>query len=275
VVRVLAAVGLTIVVVFAGGFASARGGLDAACSRATAQQLATRFEPGGADASHQVEQVLCGAFAGSGSTGIAVSFHYPGCIPLSHWAVFAKDAGSDWRLVLARNEVGPRLSPAGSAIRVTWVVFRPGDPRCIASGGEHSRVWSWDGQRFVGGPTTQSKPPTGGGSSGSTRRVQFASPSGNLLCFMTDRGAQSQAYCQSFNRPSRVYLNANGALSICRGQACPGNPGEGDVYRPLAYGAHRIVGPFRCDSLTTGMRCVVISSGIGFLIDSRTVTRIG
>ena len=276
-VRVLAAVGLTIVVALAGGFASARAGSDAACSRATAQQLATRFQPGGAQVSHQVEQVMCGAFTGPGSTAIAVSFHYLGCIPLSHWAVFAKNASSGWRLVLARSDVGARLSPAGSGIRATWVVFRPGDPHCIPSGGERTRIWRWDGQRLVGGPTTESKPPTsGGGSSASARRVFFSSPSRNLQCLIAvNPGDKSTAYCQSWNLPQHVTLAANGALSICHGQGCPGNHGEGEVYPTLAYGQHRAAGPFRCDSLTTGVRCVVASSGKGFLIDSRTVTRIG
>ena len=245
----------------------------AGCSRATARQLASRFQPGGRGASHDVEQVLCGAFAGPGSTAIAVTFHYAGCIPLSHWAVFVKDAGRDWRLVLARNEVGARLARAGSGIRVSWSVSRQGDAHCLFSGGERTRVWRWNGQRFVGGPTRQSKPPTGGGGGSggrAARGLQFSSPSGNLLCAMTE-----VVFCQSYTLPQHVTLNADGALSICHGQRCAGNPGEGDVFPQLAYGAHRTFGRFRCDSLPSGVRCVVVQSGRGFLIDSRTIRHVG
>jgi hypothetical protein len=255
------------------GGAGSGAAAGAACSRATAQQLATRFAPGGREASHEVAQVLCGAFAGPGSQAIAVTFHYPGCIPLSHWAVFVRQAGG-WQLVLARDEVGARLGRAGSGIRVSWDVFRAGDPHCLPSGGERTRVWRWDGQRFAGGPTVETRPPTGAGPGGGSH-VRFSSPSGNLLCSMSDDARAVEADCQSFRAPQSVRLFADGGLSVCHGAGCPGNPGEGDVFPRLAYGRHLTVGRFRCDSLTSGVRCVVVGSGKGFVIDSRAITRIG
>jgi hypothetical protein len=67
-------------------------------------------------------------------------------------------------------------------------------------------------------------------------------------------------------------MHANGRLDQCRGVRCLGN--GPDNATTLAYGRSLVVGPFRCTSLTTGMRCVVRTSGHGFLLSRAGVARL-
>jgi hypothetical protein len=146
------------------------------CSRVEAQALAEKFQMGDANYG-RVAQVLCGSFTGSQSTAMAFSFHWYGCVPFQGWAVFRVTAG-EWQLVLERKREVAVLAAVGSDIRATVDVFRAGDSHCVWSGGKRSRVWHWDGQRFVGGPSKQVTPPT--------KKVPsfggFKTPSGNIFC---------------------------------------------------------------------------------------------
>ena len=99
----------------------------------------------------------------------------------------------------------------------------------------------------------------------------ITSPSRNLDCQMTDRYAgTSEVLCQSTQRPQTVTMAANERLRICRGLQCLGNAPENAV--TLGYGKSRAVGKFRCTSLPAGLRCVVIASGRGFLINREGIT---
>jgi hypothetical protein len=83
----------------------------------------------------------------------------------------------------------------------------------------------------------------------------------------------SFVYCQSVKAPHSVTMSVDGRLKLCRGIRCLGNAA---VNTPtLAYGKQVTVGRFRCRSLRSGVRCTVIRSGKGFLIDSKTVRRVG
>jgi hypothetical protein len=88
---------------------------------------------------------------------------------------------------------------------------------------------------------------------------------------------------QSFrSRPlyqQKATIRAGGSVSICR---VHGNSnrchilcscGEGPTPK-LAYGQEMVVGRFRCQSLHTGMRCTLIRSGTGFLINKSRATKI-
>jgi hypothetical protein len=112
-------------------------------------------------------------------------------------------------------------------------------------------------------------------SSASRTTASFYSPSRNLGCELDDRraGVPSEVFCQSLKTPHSVKLGLNGRIKICRGESCLGNPGEGTPV--LAYGRQVTVGRFRCFSLTAGVKCIVISSGKGFLIDKAGVRRLG
>ena len=92
---------------------------------------------------------------------------------------------------------------------------------------------------------------------------------------MADRDARgSYVYCQSFKPPHNVRMSLDGRLKICRGTRCSiANPAANTP--TLGYGKQITVGRFRCRSQRSGVRCTVIRSGKGFLIDSKAVRRVG
>ncbi|GAA3277309.1 hypothetical protein Dvina_31865 [Dactylosporangium vinaceum] len=97
----------------------------------------------------------------------------------------------------------------------------------------------------------------------------FLSPSGNISCeiHFQDAGL-TEAYCQTFTPASSVRLDATGTYKTCTQGSCIGNPGEGTP--TLAYGQVTGVGPFRCESATTGVTCT--ANGKGFHIDNTGIT---
>jgi hypothetical protein len=104
-----------------------------------------------------------------------------------------------------------------------------------------------------------------GASAGTATQRFFRSPSGNIECELDYRqaGLANAAYCQTFTPSRSVTLGPAGALKICSGQGCIGNGPDGE--RTLAYGSSASLGPFRCSSLSSGVRCT-IASGKGFAI---------
>jgi hypothetical protein len=245
------------------------------CSRAAARELVERLHLGNADdpqVSEPVGQVLCGSFVGPGSQAMVVSLTIPSCGRTAGWVVF-RFAGNAWQLVLTRNN-GADLAAVGSDIQETMFVLRPGDAHCFPTGGTRARTWHWNGERFIASPWRQATP------GAPVKVASFYSPSGNLGCEMGDdpgtRG--SYVYCQSSKHPHSVRMGLDGRLKICRGGTimtthCLGNAGENTV--TLGYGRQIIVGRFRCLSLRSGVKCTVIRSGKGFLIDSKAVRRVG
>ena len=102
----------------------------------------------------------------------------------------------------------------------------------------------------------------------------FYSPTGNIACEIgvNRPGIGSYAYCQTFRPARSVRLSRGGALHVCSGGGCIGDPAE-DAWT-LGYGESETLGPFRCTSLTSGMRCVVRRTGHGFLIRKAGVRRV-
>lgn len=101
----------------------------------------------------------------------------------------------------------------------------------------------------------------------------FLSPSGNISCELDLFSATNRtAYCQTLSPPSSASVFPDGHVEECFGvtDQCLGNPPDG--VRKLAYGASVALGPFRCSSLTSGVRCVVTSSQHGFLISPSGIT---
>jgi hypothetical protein len=112
------------------------------------------------------------------------------------------------------------------------------------------------------------------GTSAKATYAGFYSPSRNLSCEMADRDARgSYVYCQSVKAPQNVRMSLDGRLKICRGTRCLGNPAE--TTPMLGYGRKITIGRFACSSQKSGVKCRVIRSGKGFLIDSKRVRRVG
>jgi hypothetical protein len=133
----------------------------AGCSKATALQLAKRFNLGDLALRDPVAQVLCGSFTGPGSKAMVASFRQGTCLPIQSWAVF-RFTGGAWQLVMTRAAAAT-LAAVGSDIRETTPVFRKGDRPCFPSGGTRARIWHWNGTRFitVGAQAPSSGPVTG------------------------------------------------------------------------------------------------------------------
>ena len=126
---------------------------------------------------------------------------------------------------------------------------------------------------FVAAAATAARPPTTSGAGESTRFAAFYSPSRNLSCELADRDVRgTYVYCQSVKLPHSVRMGLTGRLKICHGTHCLGNAAENTP--TLGYGRQITVGRFRCRSLRSGVRCIVIRSGKGFLIDSKAVRRV-
>jgi hypothetical protein len=275
--RLWLGVGVVVALLTAGGLITASGSRAAGtCSVAEAETLAAKFDMG--DARGRVGVVLCGPFTGPQSNAMAFSFHWYGCIPVAGWAVF-RFTGSDWQLVLRRDRERAVLAAAGSDIQATVDVVRTGDSLCISTGGRRSQLWHWDGTRLVAGPWTQVEPPV------PLKDAFFDSPSAVAVrCWMNDGPGRAFLLCQSFKGhplyQQKATIRADGAVSICR---VHGNSNrchilcscdEGPTPK-LAYGKEMVVGRFRCQSLRTGMRCTLIRSGKGFLINKTRATKIG
>jgi hypothetical protein len=100
---------------------------------------------------------------------------------------------------------------------------------------------------------------------------EFLSPSGNISCEVNyQRDGLTGAYCQMAMPARSVTMGVTGQYTICTGQQCLGNAGEGTPI--LAYGTATGVGPFRCESATTGVTCV--ADGRGFQISASGITSV-
>ena len=98
---------------------------------------------------------------------------------------------------------------------------------------------------------------------------EFLSPSGNISCEVDyHRAGLTQVYCQTVSPARSVTMAVTGRYTTCTGQQCIGNPGTNTP--TLAYGTATGVGPFRCESATTGVTC--IASGTGFRISTSGIT---
>jgi len=249
--------------------ASLAGGAGSAdCSKAAALEVVTRLHLNDPGVTNPISAVLCGSFTGPGSQTMVVSLFGPGNTGMIDWVVFRWD-GNAWQFVMKQHQAAT-LSAAASDIRETVSIFRPSDPRCCPSGGTKSRIWHWNGSAFVAGPWKQTKPQF------VKAKVYFFSPSRNISCEMWDH-ANASVYCQRYRPGGSVGMSVDGRLRICRGRGCVGNPGEGDVPTPtmLGYGKHVTAGPFRCLSQRSGVTCIVIRSGKGFMISRAGVRRVG
>ena len=97
---------------------------------------------------------------------------------------------------------------------------------------------------------------------------EFYSPLGGLECQISSQTGLASAYCQTTTPARSVTMNATGHYTICTGQQCLANAGEGTP--TLFFGTETGVGPFRCESARTGVTCT--ADGRGFLISASGIT---
>jgi hypothetical protein len=257
--------------VTAGGSSTAAGD----CSKAEALAAVKRLGLGQPEVTNPVHKVLCGAFAGPASKTMVVSLMGAGSAGMLDWVVFSW-TGSEWQLLLKRHQAA-LLSAAGSDIRETVFIFRPGDSRCCPSGGTKARIWHWNGASFAAGRWKQVKPPK-------QREGYFKTPSGNIVCYHSpgpvDRpvpflgcGIKSGLKPAPPRRPcseggyagDRVTMTATGRVEV---PACAGDPGAmvgASTAQVLGYGETWSGGGISCRSTFAGLTCRN-RSGHGFFL---------
>jgi hypothetical protein len=246
--------------------AAGRTAANADCSRAAAREVVERLGLSLNDPSADpIAKVLCGAFTGPGSQTMVVTLAGP-MGPLD-WVVF-RWAGGAWQ-ILMRQPAGASITASGSDIRQTLPIYRSDDPRCCPTGGTKSRIWHWNGTRFTAGPWKQVTP-------GKARKKDAILLAPLAACHMTDDGTfrGSWVYCWIGSSPHprrHVKLDINGHFSLTATTAIPLGLGGPNV----AYGTLVTAGRFRCQALRSGVKCTVISTGKGFLINSTSVRRVG
>lgn len=263
------------------------------CSKAEAIAVVKRLGWSDVSTIAPVYKVLCGSFAGPGSRIMVASLYGPDNVGMLYWAVF-RWSGSDWDLLLKRRQAAV-VTAAGGDIRESVSIYRSGDPRCCPSGGTRSRLWHWNGSRFVAGPW-KSAPEPGGPPGSNGKSGYFKTPSANIVCGYTvysgSRAGESYVGCRIKSglkpeppgTPRGCWTNGDVLLrAIGRtktgGPICPGDD-EGDagvlVYesraRVLTYGSAWSGGGLRCTSAETGLTCRN-KSGHGFFLSRESWRR--
>jgi hypothetical protein len=213
-----------------------------------------------------VGKVLCGSFTGPGSQTMVVSLWGPGNTGFIEFAVF-RWTGDEWQFLM-KESAANSITAAGSDIRQTLPIYRASDSRCCPTGGTKTRIWHWDGTRFVASAWKQVTP-------GKVITRSFYTPSKNINCSLGDSSDYLGVSCASRNPPRSAKMDANGRLKICQGRRCLGCGCAPEGIPTLGYGKQVIAGRYRCLSQPSGVTCVVISSGKGFVISSAGVRRVG
>jgi hypothetical protein len=96
---------------------------------------------------------------------------------------------------------------------------------------------------------------------------EFVSPSGNISCQV----GLTRALCLTGTPAQSVTMGITGSYTTCTGLQCLSNAGDGTP--TLAYGTETGVGPFLCESATTGVTCTT-TDGRGFQISSSGITSV-
>jgi hypothetical protein len=254
------------------GQSTATNGSPGGCSRALAKKLiheyphldpwAPIYEAPGA--------VLCGPFLGKGSNALVMSFAAATCGGSSGWAAFRRQGG-EWKLAWRHRDGQRNIRAVGSDIEETLNILRPGDPRCLPTGGTKSRTWHWDGRRFVPSRWEYHY----------VNPAEFLSPDHKVWCALSE---VVDTFCVSGgpdpkNEPQgSATFDRNGKVTIC--SAAHVSPTEGcsqnwnSKAAVLGYGEKSEVGGVRCTSAEDGITCVKVTGpgkGNGFRIDATEV----
>jgi hypothetical protein len=270
--RIVVVVVLLMVLAVTGSAHGATQGCDAATATPLVQELDTN--------PRVVWAVHCGAFLGPGSEAmIVVISSQGGCHSVMGWRAFAR-AGGGWQAVGGFNAASDVRVEATTVVE--WrQIHRRGDWLFCGgpTGGEQERSWTWNGAALAPGAWAQTVPAQPKGEVYFAPRdrtkyvgVMFYAARLPVLCLMLD-GTLSYVSCQYRREPfSRVKMSPSGRLRTCEGSrrcAPLGDPGIDDLAPPLKRNRSVAIGRFRCRAEPTKMRCVVIETGKGFVLDRR------
>lgn len=112
--------------------------------------------------------------------------------------------------------------------------------------------------------------------------VTFSTPSHNINCWLDDDPGSVPVRCDVLNhtwaaptslRPKNCTGDYGSTLNISAGRASFACASDAIGPSPvLAYGTGIDVGPMRCISLTSGMRCLDRDTGHGFLVSRGSIS---
>jgi hypothetical protein len=249
---------------------------SAKCSRAAASALLREHPNLDPWLNKLPAQVLCGPFLGRGSKAMVVVNLAETCHPDFGWSVF-RLTGGGWHFVWKLPDGQKSLAAVGSNIEETDSILRPSNSRCNPTGGTETRIWHWNGKRFVASPWTKHlAAPTALG---------FLAGHG-LNCEMRDEPgpiADDNVLCESRRLASKggevfaqkATLQLDGQIASCSGQEAECQLGNAGVVPTFPSGKIVTVGRFTCKVLATGVECTVTATGKGFLITPEAVTEVG
>ena len=202
---------------------------------------------------------------------MVVSFKAATCGGTFGWAVFRRHAGR-WNLVWRYRNGQRSIAEVGVEIKETLNVLRPSDPRCVPTGGTKSRLWRWNGSRFVAGAweTHYLNP------------EQFSSPDRQVQCGIDETGASCNSRAGSSGPEHSAHLMRSGAVSTCSVSVPSLREHCFVQWIPdlpiLPYGQSSEVGAFHCASAVDGVTCVKRSApgvGRGFRINKDEAVEVG
>ena len=254
------------------------------CTKSTARQLIAEHDLNGFRLPDPVLQLLCGPFTGPASQAMAVVIGpLPTCWPSQEWVVFSL-TGGEWKLVLDRSQfIQPPLVAVGGFFRILDAAQKPQQAAIVRERpAEGMKLLLVDNDDcFIHTLANYARQT---GAEVVTYRAGFplemiGKIAPNLILISPGPGRPADfgvpgVTCWSLKPEHRVSMNVNGKLNICRA-GCTADFGESPRPQLLAYGKQITVGRFRCYSLRAGIKCVVIRSGKGFVINRDGVRKVG
>ena len=202
---------------------------------------------------------------------MVVSFKSATCGGTFGWAVFRRHAGR-WNLVWRYGNGQQSIAKVGVEIKETLKILRPTDPRCVPTGGTKSRLWRWNGNRFVAGAWEAHY----------LNPEQFSSPSRQVQCEIDDAGASCNSRAGDSGPEHSAHLDRNGVVSTCSVSVPSLRENCFVQWSPdlpiLPYGQSSEVGDFRCTSAVDGVTCVKRSApgaGSGFRVSEDEAVEVG
>jgi hypothetical protein len=221
---------------------------------------------------------LCGEFLGPGIEAMVARAVPATCGGYSGWAVFRHEADGSWQLVWKYRNGQTDLVAVGNDLEETNRILGPHDPRCAGETATKTRIWHWDGQKFVAGPWTVHL--LGTAPTFFTRVGQRS-----VLCTMGDipggryNGAScsTATYARGRYYKQRADLRPSGRVKVCQKRspgACEGiSCGCSEDFPELFPDEQVTVGRFTCQILKNGVRCTN-QTGNGFVITPRKIRRL-
>lgn len=255
------------------------------CDEATATALGEEYGLNPFAPATTAMSPICGEFLGPGIEAMIARAIPATCGGYFGWAAFSRQPDGSWKLVWRYKNGQADLQAIGDDLEETNQVLGPHDVRCAGEKTTKTRIWHWDGQRFVAGPWSIHPKPS------ILAPSFFLTVRGSgIFCTMADspkiptlpgHNYHNGVSCISFGRfnDQHAVLRPNGTVRSCRNhgrrhdciypQLC--GCGEDDI--SVHVGEQMVVGRYACRIRRRSVKCLD-EAGAGFVISPRKVRRL-